>query len=146
LSQQEQQAITLEEALEQLQLLENQLRQLQTIMGELEARIVQLTSVEDAIATLATGEHETLVPLDSRGSVFVRAQVKSVERLLVHVGLNLFVDVPREKALEYIREEKALLSKMLDNYRQEYGKLAQYYAALRSAVEQALQQAATRRQ
>jgi prefoldin alpha subunit len=146
LSGQERQAITLEEALEQLQLLEGQLRQLQSVMGELETRIAQLTSVEDAIATLATGEHEALVPLDGRGSVLIKVTVKNVDRLLVHVGLNLFVDVPREKALEYIRDEKALLSKMLDRYRQEYGRLAQYYAALRSAVEQALQAAQQRGQ
>ncbi len=141
MSQQERQAITLEEALEQLQLLESQLRQLQTAMTELETRIAQLTAVEDAISALSAGQHEALVPLDGRGTVLLRATISQVERVMVHVGLNLFVDVPRDKALEYIRDEKALLSKLLDRYRQEYGRIAQYYTALRSAVEQALQQA-----
>jgi len=137
---QERAAITLEEALEQLQLLESQLRQLQTTMTEIEVRITQLTAVEDAIVKLSEGQHEALVPLDGRGTVLVKASIGPVERLLVHAGLNIFVDLPRDKALEVIRDEKASLSKLLDGYRREYGRIAEYYTALRSAVEQALQQ------
>ncbi|ABM81420.1 prefoldin subunit alpha [Hyperthermus butylicus] len=133
--------ITLEEALEQLSLLESQLNQLQATIREIEVRIAQLTAVEDALASLAEGAEDALIPLDGRGTVLVPASIKKLERILVHAGLNVFVEVDREKALEYLRDEKAALSKLLDAYSREYARLAQYYSALRSAIESALQAA-----
>jgi len=134
-----QQTITLEEAIEQLTLLENQIKQLQTAAAELEARLLQLSSVEEAIMGIQGGVEDALVPLDSRGGVLVRASIKPLERVVVHAGLDIFVEVSREKALAFLREERASMSKLLDAYRRELAKLTQYYTALRSAVEQALQ-------
>ncbi|ALL00514.1 hypothetical protein Pyrde_0464 [Pyrodictium delaneyi] len=134
-----QQTITLEEAIEQLTLLENQIKQLQTATAELESRLIQLSAVEEALMNIRNGAEDALVPLDSRGGVLVRASIKPLEKILVHVGLDLFVEVPHEKALKFIREERASTSKLLDAYQRELAKLTQYYAALRSAVEQSLQ-------
>ncbi|HIC99656.1 MAG TPA: hypothetical protein EYP08_08600, partial [Pyrodictiaceae archaeon] len=86
-----QQTITLEEAIEQLALLENQIKQLQTATAELESRLVQLSAVEEALMNIRNGVEDALVPLDARGGVLVRAFIKPLEKILVHVGLDLFV-------------------------------------------------------
>ncbi len=143
---QEQKAITLEEAIAQLSLLENQLKQLQELVAELSARITRLSTVEDAILNLEKGSEDSFIPLDASGTVFVRGEIKPIERVLLHAGLDIFIELEKDKALEVIREEKSATSKLLDSYNRELAQLTQYYMALRSAVEQALQQAQQRKQ
>jgi len=87
---------------------------------------------------LRGGSDDVLVPLDPRSLVLARAAVKPLERAIVHAGLNVFVELPFDKALEMVRDERSRLSRLLDAYRQELARLTQYYEALRAAVEQAL--------
>ncbi len=143
---QEQRAISLEEAIAQLSLLENQLKQLQELVAELSARITRLSTVEEALMSLEKGSDDSFIPLDATGTVFVKGLIKPIERVLLHAGLDVFIELDRGKALEVIREEKSATSKLLDNYNRDLAQLTQYYVALRSAVEQALQQAQQRRQ
>ncbi len=70
--------------------------------------------------------------------LFVRGSIEAINKAIVHAGLDVYVELPVEKALEHIRKLKAEYSKVLDIYRRELTNLAQYYAALRSAVEQAI--------
>ncbi|BEP18073.1 hypothetical protein PYJP_14250 [Pyrofollis japonicus] len=135
------QAITLEEAIAQLTLLENQIKQLQELVADLSARITRLSTVEEALLNLEKGSDDAFIPLDVTGTVFVRGTIMPIDRVLLHAGLDVFIEVGRDKALEVIREEKSSTSKLLDGYNRELAQLTQYYAALRSAVEQALQQA-----
>lgn len=143
---QEQKAISLEEALAQLSLLENQLKQLQELVAELSARITRLSAIEDAIMNLEKGSNDSFIPLDTAGTVFVKGSIKPIERVLLHAGLDVFIELDKNKALEVIREEKSATSKLLDSYNRDLTQLTQYYVALRSAVEQVLQQAQQRGQ
>ena len=144
---QEQQAgITLEEALRQLELLEAQIKQLQAAASDVEARIAQLTAVEDALSDIRSGSDDVLFPLDPAATVVVRGAVRPLDTVIVHVGLNIFVEMKYDKAVEFVREEKAGLSKLLDAYSREIARLTQYYNALRSAIEQAIAGAAARQQ
>ena len=140
------QAITLEEALQQLQLLESQIKQYEGLIAEIEARMVQLSSLEDAMRDLRGGSDDVLVPLDPRSLVVARAAVKPLEKVIVHAGLNVFVELPFDKALDMVRDERSRLSKLADTYRSELAKMVQYYEALRTAVEQALAQAQAARE
>ncbi len=135
---QQQQGITLEEALEQLNLLEQQLKQLQAAVAELEARLAQLSALEDALTQLKEGSDDVLIPLDPRATVLARGSLKPLEKVVVHAGGGVFVELPHEKALSVVRDEKASVSKLLDAYTREMAKLSQYYEALRAAIEQAI--------
>ncbi len=132
------QSITLEEALEQLQALEAQIKQLQAAAAEAETRLAQLMSLEEALASLRGGSEDALLPLDPVATVLVRGSIKPLDRVIVHAGLNVFVELPHEKAVEHVREQRAAVSKLLDTYNRELGKLTQYYTALRAAVERSL--------
>lgn len=133
-----QQGITLEEALQQLSLIESQLKQLQAAAAELETRLLQLGSLEEALASLRGGSEDVLVPLDPRATVVARGTVKPLEKVIVHAGLDVFVEVSYDKAVDVVRKEKAEVSKLLDSYNREIARLGQYYAALRAAIEQSL--------
>lgn len=133
-----QQGITLEEALQQLSLIESQLKQLQAAAAELETRLLQLGSLEEALASLRGGSEDVLVPLDPRATVVARGTVKPLDKVIVHAGLDVFVEVSYDKAVDVVRKEKAEVSKLLDSYNREIARLGQYYAALRAAIEQSL--------
>jgi len=134
----QQQGMTLEEALQQLSLLEEQLKQLQAAAAELEARLIQLSSLEEALADLKEGSDDVLIPLDARATVIARGTVRPMDKLIVHAGKNIFVEVGYDKAVEFVRREKAEVSKLLNAYNSEIAKLSQYYTALRAAIEQSL--------
>jgi prefoldin alpha subunit len=131
-------AITLEEALERLQLLETQINQLQATIADIESRMNRLSSVEDALMNLKDGSNDVLVPLEPTATVIVRGEIKPLDKVIIHAGLNVFIEVNREKALEILREERANLSKLLNVYNQELSKIVQYYNALKAAVEESL--------
>ncbi len=131
-------AITLEEALERLQLLETQINQLQATISDIESRMNRLSSVEDALINLKDGSSDVLVPLEPTATVIVRGEIKPLDKVIIHAGLNVFIEVNRERALEILREERANLSKLLNVYNQELSKIVQYYNALKAAVEQSL--------
>ncbi len=135
----EQRALTLDEALAQLSVLEDQINRLQAALSDVERRITVLSTVEDALARLREGSEDAYVQLDDEGRVFIPVHVLRLEKVLLHVGLDVFVVMDVDKAIEHIRALRADLSKVADTYRRELTGLTQYYLALRSAVEQALQ-------
>lgn len=131
-------AMTLEEALQQLSLLEEHIQRLQAALRDTEQRMADLSALEDAILNLKGGVDDALIPLDPRWTVVVPGSIKPSERVVVHAGLNIFVEVSHEKALAIIRDERATVAKVAEAYRRELAKILNYYSALRSAVEQAL--------
>ncbi len=133
-----QQGITLEEALAQLSALEEQIEKLQAAAAEIEARLLQLSALEEALVDLKEGSSDVLIPLDPRAKVLARGELKPLEKVIVHAGLNIYIEVGHSKAVEIVREERASLSKLLDAYNREIARLTQYYAALRAAIEQSL--------
>ena len=142
----ERRALTLEEALAQLSALEDQINRLQAALNEVERRIGVLSIVEDALERLKEGASDAFVQLDDTGSIFVPVEVKRLEKVLVHVGLDVYVLMGLDKAVEHVREARASLSKVADTYRRELAAALQYYTALRNAVEQAIARQQARQQ
>lgn len=137
----EQRVMTLDEALAQLSALEDQINRVQTALSDVERRINVLSLVEDALSTLREGSKDAYVQIDDAGQVFIPVEVKKIDSVIIHAGLDVYVQLPVDKAIEHVRNLRADLSKVADAYRRELAALTQYYLALRSAVEQALQQA-----
>ncbi len=139
MSERQQRVMSLDEALAQLSLLEDQINRLQAALADVERRMAVLSTVEEALERLREGSEDAYVQLDDSGQVFIPASVKRIETVLVHAGLDVYVMLPLERALEHVRALRADLSKVVDAYRRDLATLTQYYNALRAAVEQALQ-------
>ena len=134
------QGMSLQEALAQLAALEDYMGRLQTLITALEQRIARLTETEDAIQMLDENT-EIMASVDGAGEVYFKAKPVNPDKLLIHLGLDLYAELPREKALDLIRDERAKTARLLDNYRRELMSVAQYYQNLRAAVEQAVEAA-----
>ncbi|MET1102338.1 MAG: prefoldin subunit alpha [Pyrodictiaceae archaeon] len=138
--------MTLDEAIAQLSLLEEQIGRLREVLTTTELRISSLTILEDALQNLREGSEDSLIPLDTSGIVYAPAAIKKLDRVIVHAGLDVYVEVSTNKALEIIRGLRTEYSKIAEFYRQELQKLVQYYEGLRAAVEQALARARAQQQ
>lgn len=138
------QQLSVQDVIGQLAALEEHISRLQATLNELETRMAVLDAAEKALYTIEDGA-EILTPLDGVGDVYVRAKILESEKVIYHVGLDVYMELSRDKVVELIREERATVARIADVYRRELAQASQYYAALRAAVEQALSQARQQR-
>jgi len=139
------QQLSVQDVIGQLAVLEEHISRLQAALNELETRMAVLDAAEKALYTIED-DAEILTPLDGVGDVYVRAKIIESEKIIYHVGLDVYMELSRDKVVELIREERANVARIADVYRRELAQASQYYAALRAAVEQAVSRARQQRQ
>ncbi|HIP65367.1 MAG TPA: prefoldin subunit alpha [Pyrodictium sp.] len=143
LSGQDARQVSIQNVLGQLAALEDYISRLQAALNELETRIAVLDAAEKALYTIENNA-EILTPLDGVGDVYARAKILESGKVIYHVGLDIYIELPRDKVVELIREERASIARIADMYRRELAQASQYYASLRAVVEQAVSRAQQR--
>ncbi|AEM38852.1 prefoldin, alpha subunit [Pyrolobus fumarii 1A] len=138
------QRIDVNTLLQQLSALEEYIAALQTSIERINASLQVLYAGEKALEELRNGDVEALVDLDGGGVVYGFARINGGEKskVLIHAGLDVFVEVPIDKALEIIRQRQAETAKTLDAYRRELMNALGAYQQLRAMLEQAIRPAA----
>ncbi|HIQ55482.1 MAG TPA: prefoldin subunit alpha [Pyrodictium sp.] len=139
------QQLSVQDVIGQLAALEEYISRLQSTLNELETRIAVLDAAEKALYTIES-DVEILTPLDGVGNVYARAKILESKKIIYHVGLDIYMELPRDKVVELIREERANVARIADMYRRELAQASHYYATLRAAVEQAVSRAQQQRQ
>ena len=126
--------------LQQLRALEDYIAALQATLDRLNATLTVLYAGEKALEQLREGSVEALVDLDGGGVVYGKARIEGGgdAKVLVHAGLDVFVELPIDKALRVIREKQADVSKAVDQYRRELMQALAAYQQLRGVLEQAI--------
>jgi len=143
LSSSAQQAVNVNQLLQQLAVLEEYIRALQAAIDRLNTSLQVLYAGEKALEELRNGDAEALVDIDGGGVVYGFARIAGGEnaKVLVHAGLDVFIEVPIQKALEIVRGRQAEIAKVLDRYRRELANAVATYQQLRGVLEQALRAA-----
>ena len=139
------QQLPMQDVIGQLAALEEYISRLQAALNELETRMAVLDAAEKALYTIEDGV-EILTPLDGVGNIYACAKIVESKKIIYHVGLDIYMELPRDKVVELIREERANVARIADMYRRELAQASQYYAVLRAAVEQAVSRARHQRQ
>ncbi len=142
-SQQQRIAIDVNALLQQLRALEEYIAALQATIDRVNAALNVLYAGEKALEELRNGDVDALVDLDGGGVVYGKARISggSGAKVVVHLGLDVYAEMPVEKAIRVIREKQAETSKTLDAYRRELLNAVNTYQQLRAALEQALRAA-----
>ncbi len=137
----------LEEAVKELA---DQLNELREAIQVAQNRVLAISSELDelrlAFETLNTiekygGQREALVALDRRGYAYVKANISISDKAVVHIGQDLYVLLPLDKAknvlasrerdlIAALREAEAELRKLNELYLQLQRKLQEYVSAL----------------
>ncbi len=138
-----QQGIDVNQLLQQLAALEEYIKALQASIERVNASLQVLYAGEKALEELRNGDVDAFVDADGGGVIYVHAKIPGGEntRVVVHAGLDVFIEVPIQKALEIVRDRQAELAKLLDRYRRELASAVATYQQLRSVLEQALRAA-----
>ena len=137
--------VDLNTLVQQLRALEEYIAALQSTIDGLNATLNVLTAGERALEQLRDGGVDALVDLDGGGVVYGKARIEGGgdARVLVHAGLDVFVELPIDKALKVIRERQADVSRVLDRHRRELMEAVATYQQLRGLLEQVLRRQQT---
>ena len=132
--------VDLNTLVQQLRALEEYIAALQSTIDGLNTTLNVLYAGEKALEQLRDGSVDALVDLDGGGVVYGKARIEGGgnARVLVHAGLDVFVELPIDRALKVIRERQADVSRVLDRYRRELMEAVSTYQQLRGLLEQVL--------
>lgn len=113
----------LAQAQELAQVIEN----LQSLIVDLNARKESLIRASETIEAVSAAEEPLLAPADPQGVAFYKAVPHDKGKFLVHLGLDVYAYLDKDKALEKIKEkvegvdkEIKLVSEKLEDARRQY--------------------------
>ena len=138
------QAISLSEAVTILSILEQELEALQQGLNDVNTRIANLVSLKNSLAALREGSEDSLAIVDGMGVAMIRARIPPVEKVLVHIGLDIYMETGYEKALKLIDEMHSRLVEMRESLSNRYRELLAQYSELRNLVDKAVAEASRR--
>ncbi|MEM2004809.1 MAG: prefoldin subunit alpha [Zestosphaera sp.] len=118
-----------------IEALQNQLNQIQDELNEVKSSMNALSEFKNA------GASEFLAPADRRGYVLIRASPQSVERVITHVGLEYYVELPLDKALEVLSGREREYRGFADELQKELVKAVRHYERLENLVNSIIAQA-----
>ena len=139
--------LTLQDLVEQAEQLRERLALLDMLITSTQGSIKQIETAINTLNAVATGG-EILVPGDTGSHILFKADVADKDRVLLHLGSGIFVEVEREKAADRLLESATELGKKLRQLRQErdetLARLMQIEAVIKSAIEQMQKRAAAK--
>lgn len=134
--------VSLDALIAQLNDLKGYIGALQTQIDQLTSELAEIRSSEELISELKTKKpDEVLAPADRRGHVMIRALPKVKEAVVTHIGQDLYVEVPLEKAISILLEKEKDVRNLLSSLQKELAKATQYYQQLEAVVNTVLSQA-----
>ncbi len=121
-------AITLDQALVLLSLMESEIEYLRKALSDIEARMSNLSSLKESLEEIRNGADDALIPVDAMSVALVKASIKPVERVVVSIGLGYFAELEYKRAIE-------LVNSMEKRLQESYAEIAGYLQALLSQYE-----------
>ncbi len=126
----------LNELKEAIQIAQNRVLAISNELDELRLAFETLNTIEKY-----SGQREALLALDRRGYAYVKANISVSDKVVVHIGQDLYVLLPLDKAknvlvsrerdlITALREAEAELRKLNELYLQLQKKLQEYVTAL----------------
>lgn len=115
---------------------------LQNQLNQVTSELNEVSNSKNFISELKTGSiEEVVIPTDRRGYVLTRAKPIDRDRVIVHIGLDYYAELPLEKAMEILITVEKDLRNTLALIQRELSNAANYYQQLQALVNKALEQA-----
>ncbi len=122
-------------------MLREQIDALQVYLQQLIQARDSVVKAIDSLKAVNSTEGSIIVYLDPHMNVAITVNPVERDRMLVHLGLNVYAKVSLEEALRILEVRKARLDKAVEDTRKAIGNLAslhdQYQALLQKALAQA---------
>ncbi|MEB3806718.1 MAG: prefoldin subunit alpha [Desulfurococcales archaeon] len=131
------------QAQELAQIIEN----LRSLLANLGVRRDSISKAKETIEAIGESEEPILAPADPEGLVFYRTQPVEKDKFLVHLGLDVYALLSREKAIESLAKKEAEISKEISIVSERLEEARRQYEAIQSILQQlAMKQVQARRQ
>jgi len=136
-------AIPLESLIAELSEVRKYIDALQAQINQLTVELNEIGNSRNFISEIKSGAREIIVPTDRRGYVLTKARLEFTDKVIVHVGLDYYVEVPLEKAMDVLVNIEKDLRDTINTLQRELNNATIYYQQLQSIVNKALEQART---
>jgi len=111
-------------------------------INQLNSELVEIISSREFISELNTRDiKELIAPADRRGHVMVKVTPITRDRVIAHIGLEYYVELPLDKAIEVLSKKESDVKKAIDALQSELNNAVRYYRQLQAIVNAALAQA-----
>ncbi|RLG82172.1 MAG: prefoldin subunit alpha [Thermoprotei archaeon] len=135
-------AVPLEAVLAELTELKRYIDALQTQINGFTAELEELSASRSLIAELkARGVRETVIPTDRGRHVMVRARLAEDNTVLAHVGLDYYVRLSFDKAIEILNVKESDIREAIKELQKELSNMLTYYQQLQAVVNRAVSEA-----
>ncbi len=115
---------------------------LQSQLNQITSELSEVNNSKNFISELKTeGVKEVVVPTDRRGYVLTRAKPIDKDKVIVHIGLEYYAELPLEKAMEILINIEKDLRNTLTLIQRELSNATNYYQQLQALIGKALEQA-----
>lgn len=127
-------------------MLREQIEALQAYLQQLIQVRDSVIKAMDSIRALNKVEGSILVYLDPHMNVAITVNPLERDRMLVHLGLNVYAKLGVEEALKVLEERRARLDKAVEETRRTIGNLVNLHDQYQAALQRILAQAAQARE
>jgi len=111
-------------------------------INQLNSELVEIISSREFISELNSRDiKELIAPADRRGHVMVKVTPITRDRVIAHIGLEYYVELPLDKAIEVLSKKESDVKKAIDALQSELNNAVRYYRQLQAIVNAALAQA-----
>ena len=129
---------------QQLEALSQQIEELEEVEAELERQIDALETeqaeIDEAIEGLDALETGSVVQVPVGGDAHVRAEVQSIEEVVVDIGADYAVEQPSDDAVELLEDKKDTLDDRIEEARSEIADVEEERSGLEQRAQESQQQ------
>ncbi|PUA33384.1 MAG: prefoldin subunit alpha [Zestosphaera tikiterensis] len=134
--------VSLDALVAQMAELRKYIENLQTQINQIQEEISELRASSNALSEFKSGKtEEILTPADRRGHILIKAKPVSKETVVTHIGLEYYVELPLDKAIEILTLKEKELREASDELQRELVRVLNYYQRLENVVNTVLTQA-----
>lgn len=147
MSEKQKPTVSLDELLQQAALLRESIERLQVVLNEYASLAADYRAARDAIDAMSRseGEVEFLAPLNSRRSVLGYSRLSKKDAYIIHVGGDIFVELPPEQAAKLLVELEGEANRIVEQLNAELRRQVEQYSYIQALLAQ-VQQAALAKQ
>ncbi|MCD6428017.1 MAG: prefoldin subunit alpha [Desulfurococcales archaeon] len=115
---------------------------LESQINQLNSELVEIVSSRELISELNMKDIEELIaPADRRGHIMVKVVPIVKDKVITHIGLEYYVELPLDKAVEVLSKKESDVKKAIEALQSELSNAVKYYRQLQAIVNAALAQA-----
>ena len=135
-------AISLDALMAELAEAKKYIEALESQINQLNSELAEIISSRELISEFNTRDvKEIIAPADRRGHVMIKVAPAIRNKVITHIGLEYYVELPLDKAIEVLSKKENDVKKAIESLQGELNNAVRYYRQLQAIINTAIAQA-----